>query len=317
MWPLDSHANPVWLVLYLITFAIHVVLVGYVVAGTSYALVQALRKKDDPIAEGVRDRLPFMLGLAITAGVAPLLFLQLLYQRRFYSANLIAGPRWGAVVPALVIGFYALYLAKATVVPRLQKLALAGGLVCFVFVAWSWTELNQLAQDEPAWRAMYAAGERLYAQSGVLPRLLVWLGAMATLFATLAAWWATDRTRLAWIGLAGRVVSAIGVALLAMHGASVVGAAHGWTYVLAIALFIEGAGWIWMLRAPSSSALSLVTGAGAAALFAGVVVREAPRLALIEPPRAAALQADGLWVFLVTAVLGIALIAWIVRTIRE
>jgi hypothetical protein len=319
MWPLTSDANPAWLLLYLLTFAIHVALVGYVVAGTAYALVQALRKKDDAIAEGVRDRLPFMLGLGITAGVAPLLFLQLLYQRRFYSANLILGPRWGAVVPALVIGFYALYLAKATIVPRLRKLALATGLVCFVFVAWSWTEIHQLAQDEPAWLAMYAAGERLYGQSGVLPRLLVWLGAMASSFAILAAWWSTgaERKRLALIGLAGRVVSAGALAILVAQGASVIGAAHGWAYLLVAALVVEAAGWIWMLRAPASSALSLVTAAGTAALVAGTVVREAPRLALIEAPRAAALEAQGFWVFLATALLGVAAIAWIVRTIRS
>ena len=318
MWPLSSHANSVWLSLYLLTFAIHIVLVGYVVAGTAYALVQALREKDDSIAEGVRDRLPFMLGLGITAGVAPLLFIQLLYQRRFYSANLILGPRWGAVVPALVIGFYALYLAKATIVPRLRTLALAVGLVCFAFVAWSWTEINQLAQDEPAWRVMYAAGDRLYGQSGVVPRLLVWLGAMVSGFAILAAWWArtADYRRLVIIGLAGRVASALAVVWMSMQGASVIGAAHGWTYVLAAALLVELLGWAWMFRG-STMALSLVTGAGAAALIAGVVVRESPRLVLIEPPRAAALEAQGFWVFALTVLVGVVLIAWVVRTIRR
>ncbi len=311
MWPLSSNANAVWLVLYLVTFAIHIVLVGYVVAGTAYALIQALRGKADAIADGVRDRLPFMLGLGITAGVAPLLFLQLLYQRRFYSANLILGPRWGAVVPALIVGFYALYLAKATVVPRLRKVALAAGLVCFVFVAWSWTEINQLMQDEPAWRAMYAAGDRLYAQSGVVPRLLVWLGAMATGFAILAAWWAApgETRRLAIIGIAGRVVSVAAVVWLGVGGD-----AHGWGYILVGAVLAELVGWIWMLRRPT--ALTLVTAAGSATLIAGVVVRESGRLAMIEPPREAALEASGLWVFALTAIAGVLMIAWIVRTIR-
>src|SRR6185436_18463157 len=137
-----------------------------------YALVAAIRRSADPIAAQVRDWLPFALGAGITAGVGPLLFIQLLYQRRFYTANLLLGPRWGAVVPALIVGFYALYLAKAS--ERLRRYALGVGVVCFGFVAWSWTELHSLMQDDPAWRAMYGAGARFYLDAAVLPRLTLW-----------------------------------------------------------------------------------------------------------------------------------------------
>ena len=49
---------------------------------------------------------------AITAGVAPLLFLQILYQREFYTANLLLFNRWMAILPVLIVGFYSLYLIK-------------------------------------------------------------------------------------------------------------------------------------------------------------------------------------------------------------
>lgn len=319
MWPFSASPSSVWLVLYLLTFAIHVVLISYVLAGTGYALVQALRRKDDPIADRARDLLPFMLGLGITAGVAPLLFLQLLYQRQFYTANLLLGPRWGAVVPALIVGFYALYLAKATEAVRWRRTTLAIALVCFTFVAWSWSEIHLLMQDHPAWREMYAAGDRFYAQSGVLPRLLLWLGAMATLFATVASWWAAapERRRLAVIAIGGRIVSAIAVGLLVAGDAAVISAAHGWLYLMFVAVAVEIVAWIWTALRPDGAGLALVTGAGTAALLAAVVVREAPRLAAIEAPRAAALEAAGFPVFAVTALLGVVLIAWIVRAIRS
>ncbi len=318
MWPFTGSAPSVWLVLYLLTFALHVVLISYVVGGTAYALVLALRGNQDLIADRARDLLPFMLGLGITAGVAPLLFLQLLYQRQFYTANLLLGPRWGAVVPALIVGFYALYLAKATAVLRWRRIALVVALVCFTFVAWSWSEIHLVMQDQPAWREMYAAGDRFYAQSGVLPRLLLWLGAMATLFATLAAWWAAapDRRRLAVIAISGRFVSAIAVGMLATGDAAVISTAHGWLYLLIGALAVELIGWAWTWRAPDGAGLTLVTGAATAALLAAVVVRETPRLAAMEAPRAAAVEAAGFPVFALTAVLGVGLISWIVRSIR-
>ncbi len=324
MWPFDSLASrpTVWLALYLVTLAIHLVLISYVVGGTAHALIQALRGKVDPVAERARDLLPFMLGLAITAGVAPLLFLQLLYQRRFYSANLVLGPRWGAVVPALIVGFYLLYLAKATLRPHLRRVALGVALACFLFVAWSWTEIHLLMQDEPAWRVMYAAAERVYDGAGIAPRVLAWLGIMAAVYATLSAWLAgaalgSHARALAILALVGRVVTVLGVVLLVRSGAAVVGTAHGWAVVLVAALGCEISGWLWMLARPSGAGLALVTGAGAAGLLSLVIVREAPRLVHLEAVRGAALEAGGLPVFACTAVFGVLVIAWVVRTIRD
>jgi hypothetical protein len=319
IWPFDASPSPVealWLALYLVSFALHAVFVSYVAAGTGYALVAALRKSPDPVAAHVRDWLPFMLGAGITAGVGPLLFLQLLHQRRFYTANLLMGPRWGAVVPALIVGFYALYLAKAS--ERLRRLALAVGVLCFAFVAWSWTELHLVMRDDPAWQAMYASGSRFALDLAIVPRLALWLGAMLVLFAVVAAWPArpADRRRLAILALVGLFACGITAALtIAVRGT--VDTAHGWLHVLCAAAVAAALGWIGTMRRPDGRGLALATGATAAALLAGAVVREAPRIALIERSRATAVESGGLPVFAITAVIGIALIAWVIRTVRS
>jgi hypothetical protein len=315
MWPFDASLESLWLALYLVSFALHGVFVSYVAAGTGYALVAAVRRSDDPVAYRTRDWLPFMLGAGITAGIGPLLFLQMLHQRRFYTANLLMGPRWGAVVPALIVGFYALYLAKAA--ERWRQLALGAGLACFVFVAWSWTELHLVMLDDPAWRAMYAAGARFALDAAVVPRLALWLGAMLVLFAGVAAWQAApgERPRLARIGLAGLVIcGAMSAVRIAVTGDFE--AAHGWTYLLLLAAAISAVGWILVLRRPDGPGLTVANGAIAVALLAGAIVREAPRLALIERGRATAAHASGVVIFALTFVLGVALITWVIRTVR-
>ena len=115
---------------------------------------------------------------------------------------------------------------------------------------------------------------------------------------------------------AGRAVSGLAVAWLVARGGTL-GATHGWLYILCAALAVELAGWVWMWRAPASSALVLITAAGSAVMLAGVVVREAPRLAVVDPVRTAALEAAGLPVFAITALFGAAVIAWIVRVTRS
>jgi hypothetical protein len=315
IWPFDASIESLWLALYLASFALHAVFVSYVAAGAGYALVAALRRRADPVAERTRDWLPFMLGAGITAGVGPLLFIQLLYQRRFYTANLLMGPRWGAVVPALIVGFYALYLAKAS--ERLRRLALAAATACFAFVAWSWTELHQVMLDDAGWRAMYAAGERFHRDASIVPRLAIWAGAMVALFAVLAARpaAAADRRRLAGLGLAGVILAAAAAsASAAIHGAF--DPAHGWTYLLVAAAIAAAVSWAWTLRRPDGPGLRVATAATIAALLAGAVVREAPRLALIERARATAVESGGLPVFVLTLAIGVAAIAWVIRTVR-
>jgi hypothetical protein len=316
MWPFDGSLASLWLVLYLASFALHAVFVSYVAAGTAYALVAAIRRSADPVAAQVRDWLTFMLGAGITAGVGPLLFIQLLYQRRFYTANLLMGPRWGAVVPALIVGFYALYLAKAS--ERWRRLALGTGAVCFGFVAWSWTELHQVMLDDGTWRAMYASGSRFHLELAVVPRLALWLGAMPAVFATVAAWAAAPahRRRLAGLALAGLIVCGASSAVTIGLGHEL-DPAHGWTCVLALAALAAALGWGWTARRPDGPGLALATAATTAALFAGAVVREAPRLALIERSRATAEHSGGVVVFAVTLAIGVAAIAWIVRTVRR
>jgi hypothetical protein len=314
MWPFDRGGGV--LALYVATLALHAVFIGYVVAGTAYALVQSVRRSDDALAETVRDRLPFMLGCGITAGVAPLLFVQLLHQQRYYTANLLLGPRWMAVVPVLIAGFYALYVAKSSL--KLRKLALAGALACFGFVAWSWSELHELMKADPLWRDFYAAGKRVFLAHAIAPRLVVLSGAMATSFAMIAAWSAVDadRRRLALIALLARGISIGGAVWLWQAGFAADGPARAWLIVLGAAVVVEIAAWLVVLRAGSDRALAVATGAGTGAIVAAVVVRETPRVALIEPTHELAVNAGGLVLFALALVAGAAAIAWVIRIAR-
>jgi hypothetical protein len=310
MWPFDH--GGLLLALYIATLALHAVFIGYVVAGTAFALL----RRHDPIAATVRDRLPFMLGCGITAGVAPLLFLQLLHQKRFYTANLLLGPRWMAVVPALIVGFYALYAAKS--LERYRQAALGVALACFAFVAWSWTELHELMKADAVWQSFYAEGQRLFVAGTIVPRLVVFGGAMATTFALIAAW-STDgngRKRLALLGILSRVVSIGGAIWLWRAGFDPHGPARAWAFVLIAATAVDVAAWVALLRVPSDAVLGLATASGAGAIVAAAIVREAPRVALIEPGHPIAANAGGIVVFVVALVVGIAAIAWVVRTVR-
>jgi hypothetical protein len=310
-WPFSQGGG--LLALYLATLALHAVFIGYVVAGTAFVLI----RRDDPISATVRDRLPFMLGAGITAGVAPLLFVQLLYQHRFYTANLLLGPRWLAVVPVLILGFYGLYIQKVS--ERFRRRALVISLACFVFVGWSWSELHELMKADPAWHDFYAAGSRMYFNGSIVPRAAVLFPAMATSFAMIAAWSAdaSGRQRLAVLAMGSRLVSIGGAVWLWRAGFTVDGPALAWFLVLVAAVVVELGAWTMTWRKPSDGALAVATAAGTSALVAATVVREAPRIPLLQPAREIADQAGGSIVFVAAFVIGAAAIAWVIKTARS
>ncbi len=194
-------ATAMYLTLYVGTLFLHVLLMNYVIAGTAYLAWSGmggkgstdLEKQTRPLDTLLRDWMPFALGGAITAGVAPLLFVQILYQKQFYTANLLLFHRWMVILPALIIGFYLLYLYKSNWIAQTRReIRIAVGLIlfaCFAFVGYSWTENHLLAnQGQGVWSEFYRTGQVFYFDRTLMPRLLTWfLGAFPTML-MLAAW---------------------------------------------------------------------------------------------------------------------------------
>ena len=165
-----------YLTLLIVTLAAHAMLAGYVLAGTGFVALSARSKPEAggaTIAEVLKDWLPFTLGAAITAGVAPLLFVQILYAPNFYTANLLLGVRWMALIPILIAGFYLLYLQKTAFAKRASALvrgaipALACG--CFLYAGWSWTTNHLLSLAPATWPSAFVDGAA-WAPAGALTR---------------------------------------------------------------------------------------------------------------------------------------------------
>ena len=155
-----------YLTLYVLTFALHQAFMHYVLAGSLYVAWTTtfpgrgtVSRHDQPIAATLRDWQPFLLSAAITAGVAPLLFIQIVYQKQFYTANLLLWWRWMIVVPVLIVAFYLLYLLKSKLMARwpraVRSLVAIGTAACFVFVGFCWTANHLLSVNESRWPQVY------------------------------------------------------------------------------------------------------------------------------------------------------------------
>ncbi|MRG93372.1 hypothetical protein [Polyangium spumosum] len=334
-----------YLVTFVLTLVSHVVFMNYVLAGTGVLVVRRIRGKteaNDAIVDLLRDWLPFALSAAITAGIAPLLFIQILYKKSFYTANLLLFHRWMLILPALIVGFYLLYAQKTAFVkerPRLGVLVPMGALACFLFTALSWTENYLLARSEAAWAPMYASKAMIYENGEILPRMLLWtLGALPTL-SVLLGWQLHRRERagkladaasfrsVAWIGLGGLVVAgacAAGYATLVGPEArahAIGPMARPWLVAAAIGVVVEAAGFLGLLRAEAGRGRALaVASAGLFLVILGTtVVREVLRITAVDfvalyAEHARAAEVSGRWLFLGFFLVNAMLAAWAIRT---
>lgn len=182
-----------YLLLYLGTLLVHIVFMNYVLAGSCYLAFNAVFGGSCRLAAKMRSWMPFMLSMAITAGIAPLLFLQILYKGNFYTANILLFYRWMAILPTLIAGFYLLYLLNTKWVLSKHRIfrALVALLAfcCFLFVAWSWIENHILSlSGEEVWRRQYTSGNPFFISGELLPRLAMWFTAAFPTMALVAGW---------------------------------------------------------------------------------------------------------------------------------
>ncbi len=307
----------------------------YVLAGSLYLTVDALitpsyssHDAGQPcLADILRDWLPLQLSAAITAGVAPLLFVQILYPQHFYTANLLLAWRWMLLIPILIAAFYALYLIKARFAgrgSRLFRLSLAAfAAACFGFVGFSWTANFTVSTSPSEWSAIYETQRFSLDWLFLGSRVLIWLGGSFCTLSCVLAWQLhveseseLDRNnrRLGIMSIVGLAISLAGAVVHLLRSDPVArDAVFSWigsVYVIAalIGAAMQLTGWLSAIRGTRSEWLNrlLITLGLVLSLLSVSTIREILRMSILSGPELFELHAEsakvgGLFVFLVFA----------------
>jgi hypothetical protein len=102
-----------WLNIFLIlTFILHILFVNTMLGTCIIAFVKSFKStKDDLItAKEISLKLPYTIAFAINVGVAPFLFIQMLYGNFIYTSSILMGWYWLMIIPILIIAYYSAYL---------------------------------------------------------------------------------------------------------------------------------------------------------------------------------------------------------------
>lgn len=168
--------GPPWLfhALWLLTFLLHLLFVNMVVGGT---LLAAFAGRGKP---GARETQAFFvqvnswaISFAITLGIAPLLFMQVLFGRFFYTATILVAWAWLGMLGILTLGYYLNYVAKF----RLQAGKDVGAIVwvealCFVAIAGIQVAVNLLHLQPGRWESVAQQAWAALGDPTFVPRAL-------------------------------------------------------------------------------------------------------------------------------------------------
>jgi hypothetical protein len=102
-----------WFYFFLIlTFILHLLLMNVMLGTGIIALARHMKKGGEPcpVCKDISLKLPYQIAFTINFGVAPLLFLQVLYGQFIYVSSIMMGVYWLSVVGILMIMYYSAYI---------------------------------------------------------------------------------------------------------------------------------------------------------------------------------------------------------------
>ena len=197
---------PYWVfkLLLLVTFFLHILAMNFMLGGAVLAVAARWRSRNREQANrmfvDISKKLPSLLPATITLGIAPLLFVQVLYGQFFYTSSIIMAWPWFLVLVFLTIAYYGFYYASFKSGENPGK---AGGVMLFsvilIFViGFVYSNNLTLSQTPSRWGAKYFADPSGWnlnlSEPTLIPRFLhffvaaVAVGGLLLVFMALAKW---------------------------------------------------------------------------------------------------------------------------------
>lgn len=344
--PLGAPFFPqVFQVLLVVTWVLHIFFVTLALGSSAFSIGGFVRKGEYPLRLArVAARLtPNAVGLGIVTGIAPLLFIQTIYDPIWYASNTLTG-FWSVVFVFIVMGGYSmayLFYLRGSQDGRLLWSAVAS-CALLAFAGWIMHVLASVSIRPDQWMQWYAPGgvvdtRGILFHTFSIPRLVFLLplqaGLSLAVVLLLFAWYFgrrddADPAFLSWVAGIGRRLGLIVSPLYALFGllwALTEGAEFGLTLPIGAALGLLGAAltvYFWRLRQPAAQAPQAL-GVWLASLLLVASVREGIRsvslarfgYSVSEYPYM--IDWGSVAMFGVTTVVGVAVIAYLILVLYQ
>jgi hypothetical protein len=225
----------VFQVLMVLTFALHIFFINIVVGALLLALLGRFSSAEymQRLARTLAKVATISLSVAVVLGVAPLLFVQVIYDPFWYSANLLSA--WWAMLFLLLVmlGFLAAYGSYLVGKERAGAIRLAG-LASFAMIVAAGSIIHMLNMESlrpEMWGEWYTAGNQLATSGWAFKafsvsrfgHFIVPSAINAGIFLMLYSWYltgkpGTNRDYLDWVATLGGKITRVSLVVQAGFG---------------------------------------------------------------------------------------------------
>lgn len=147
-------------ILHIVTLGLHFIAMNFMLGGVMIISWAKFNNRfGDKTVQKFIKLFPSVMAATITFGVAPLLFLQLVYPRQMYSAAIVSGWFWMLIVVAVIVAYYCFYgvsFSKNNGATR-KQLLLSIALLGLLYVSFIYSSIFSMAERPDLVKSLYAS----------------------------------------------------------------------------------------------------------------------------------------------------------------
>ena len=146
-------------ILLMLTFLLHILVMNAMLGGGIIALISSLRGGDQNtlLSKEFGYKWPYTIAFAVNMGVAPLLFVQVLYGQFIYSSSVLMAVWWFSIFGLLIIAYYGAYIYdfKFETLGRLRIFMLGFSVIILLYVGFLFSNNMTLMMQPERWQAYF------------------------------------------------------------------------------------------------------------------------------------------------------------------
>ncbi|MCW9049833.1 MAG: hypothetical protein OQK50_05830 [Deltaproteobacteria bacterium] len=149
-------------ILLMLTFLLHILVMNAMLGGGIIALISSFRggEQNTLLSKEFGYKWPYTIAFAVNMGVAPLLFVQVLYGQFIYSSSILMAVWWFSIFGLLILAYYAAYIYdfKFEALGSLRIFVLEFSVLILLFVGFLFSNNMTLMLQPEKWQAYFTGG---------------------------------------------------------------------------------------------------------------------------------------------------------------